>query len=132
MKDKIEQVQDEMNTMLGLVLDTVDDLLNKKMQLCRAYQQLELLKKEEETNMYNYELCFMGYYQDEIENYFMQETSWQIRTDKTYEEMAEYVNNLNIEYQAKHNNQSFFTFNQVEVLNECPSFFRLECDLKEL
>lgn len=82
--------------------------------------------------MYNYELCFMGYYQDELESYYMQETSWQIKTDKTYEEMTKYVNDLNLNYQARYHNQSFFTFNIVDVLDECPDFEQLEYDLKEL
>ena len=82
--------------------------------------------------MYNYELCFMGYHQDELESFYMQETSWQIRTNKTYEEMVEYVNNLNLYYQAKYHSQSFFDFNQMDVLDGCPDFERLEYDLKEL
>lgn len=82
--------------------------------------------------MYNYELCFIGYHQDELESFYMQETSWQIRTNKTYEEMAEYVNNLNLHYQAKYHNQSFFDFNQMDVLDGCPNFEKLEYDLKEL
>ena len=127
----IDDVQKEMDIVLGIIMNTVENLLDKKMKLCRAHQQLELLKKEEDI-MYNYELCFMGHYQDEVENYFMQETSWQIRTNKNYEEMTTYVNNLNRHYQSKYNNQSFFTFNQIDVLDECPSFTKIECDLKEL
>lgn len=86
--------------------------------------------------MYNYELCFIGCHQDEIEgeleNYYMQETSWQIRTNKTYDEMVEYVKNLNLYYQAKYHSQSFFDFNQMDVLDGCPDFEKLEHDLKEL
>lgn len=127
----IDDVQKEMDIVLGIIMNTVENLLDKKMKLCRAHQQLELLKKEEDI-MYNYELCFIGYHAEGPDTYFEPETSWQIRTNKTYEEMTTYVNNLNRHYQSKYNNQSFFTFNQIDVLDECPSFTKIECDLKEL
>ena len=76
-----------------------------------------------------YEITFIGY-DGECYN---AETSWIIRSKKSYDEMMEYVHDVNNEFRNKYpESRSFFTLKERDVLRGCPNFGRLFNDLKEL
>ena len=129
MKREVDEIQNEMNKLLGVILDTVDNLEDKKMRLVRIYQQAELLKKEEENIMNYYELAFVGF---DGEDYNL-EKSWLLKTERTYEEMLDYVHNLNKQHKHKYcNSKSYYIFNVKEVFDTLPTNDLLEEYLREL
>jgi hypothetical protein len=129
MKKEVDEFQYEINKVLGIILDTVDNLEDKKMRLTRTYQQAELLKKKEEDDMNYYEITFIGYDGDS----YVPETSWIIRSKELYDEMMKYVQDLNDKFRYIFpESRSFFTLKERDVLRGCPEFGRLLNDLKEL
>ena len=129
MKKEFDEIQCEMNKLLGIILDIVDDLEDKKMRLVRAHQQAELLKKKEGDNMNYYEITFIGYDGDS----YVPETSWIIRSKELYDEMMKYVQDLNDKFRYIFpESKSFFTLKERDVLRGCPEFGKLLNDLKEL
>ena len=129
MKKEVDEIQCEMNKLLSIILDIVDNLEDKKMRLVRTYQQAELLKNKEEDDMYYYEITFIGY---DGESYNI-ETSWIIRSKRTYDEMMKYLDDVNNEFRCKYpESRSFFTLKERDVLRGCPDFSRFLNDLKEL
>ena len=129
MKKEVDEIQCEMNKLLGAILDIVKDLEDKKMRLVRAHQQAELLKKKEEDDMNYYEITFIGY---DGESY-VPETSWIIRSKELYDEMMKYVQDLNDKFRYIFpESKSFFTLKERDVLRGCPEFGKLLNDLKEL
>lgn len=129
MKKEVDEIQCETNKLLGIILDIVEDLENKKMRLVRTHQQAELLKKKEEDDMNYYEITFIGYDGDS----YVPETSWIIRSKELYDEMMKYVQDLNDKFRYIYpESRSFFTLKERDVLRGCPEFGRLLNDLKEL
>ena len=74
-----------------------------------------------------YELIYMSYDGD----FYNQEKSWTIETNKTYDEMLEYMHELNKEYK-KIDEYGFFYINETWIYKQIPTYEDLLNDLREL
>ena len=74
-----------------------------------------------------YELIYMSYDGD----FYNQEKSWTIETNKTYDEMLEYMHELNKEYK-KIDEHGFFYINETWIYKQIPTYEDLLDDLREL
>ena len=75
-----------------------------------------------------YELVYMSYDGD----FYNQEMSWTIQTNKTYDEMQEYVHDLNIKFKEENDDHPFFYINETWVYKQLPTYEDLLDDLREL
>ena len=76
-----------------------------------------------------YELVFIGFDGD----CYCPETNWLIKTERTYDEMQDYVDTINKVFRSKYpDSKSYFIFDEEEALDGCPSFGKLENDLRDL
>ena len=76
-----------------------------------------------------YEITFIGY---DGESYIA-ETSWLVRSKESYDEMMNYIHDINNKFRCKYpESKSFFTLKERDVLRGRPEFGRLLNDLKEL
>ena len=118
----------EVDELLKTLCDTIDIFEKKKSVLVKQYMRLNEIKHEKEEVMNYYELVFMSYDGDS----YIQETSWIIETNKTYDEMQDYVHDLNIKFKEEYDEHPFFYINETWVYKQLPTYDELLDDLKEL
>ena len=117
-------MRNEVDKTIGIILDTIYSLEDSTVELAKMYKLFK-----EENNMNCYELAFIGFDGD----CYNIETTWLIRTTKTYNDMLDYVDNINKQFRDMYpNTKSYFVFNEEELFNDDLTFDKILEDLKEL
>lgn len=128
MKREANELQNKIDKILETLCDTIDIFEKKKSVLVKQYTRLNEIKYEKEKVMRYYELVFIGFDGDS----YNQEMSWTIETNKTYDEMQDYVHDLNIKFKEEIDEHPFFYVNETWVYKQLPTYDELLDDLKEL